>query len=79
MDIIMSIKTKWGRALLAALLNTKIKQQFSVETSHLEINDVEIKSDDNDGKITVHLDICANLEREELTRMIFKFLYGETK
>ena len=76
MDI-MSIKTKWGRALLATLLNIKIKQQLGVETSRLEINDVEIKSEDDNGKITVHLDICANLEREELARMIFKSLYGE--
>ena len=78
MDI-MSIKTKWGRKLLATLLNTAIGKQLGMKTTRIEINDVEIKSNDESGKIEVRLDVCANLEREELTRMIFKSLYGETE
>lgn len=63
----MKIGSKFTTGIISKLVSMVIRKKFGYDV-HLNLN--EVTATVNDGKTHVHLDVDAELEKDELTKIL---------
>ena len=70
MNIIMN--SKFGKTIVSGILNKVLKRKLGYDLK-VKLNDFDI-FEDEDGNMRLHLDIDANVSKEELTKIFKEFI-----